>query len=72
MDQLKKSAPSDLMNKVAILVDRKPDEKSFSHYMILRDKTPIAGVKGVVTVVAHHEVIVLMERVLSKLFTIDE
>ena len=72
MDKLKESTPSDLMHKVPILVDRKPDEKSFSHNMVLRDKTPIAGVKGIVAVVAHHEVIVLMECVLSKLFTIDE
>ena len=70
MDQLKKSAPSDFMDEVPILVDRQPDEKSLSHDMVFRHKTPIAGVERVVAVVAHHEVIVLMERVLSNFATI--
>ena len=72
MNQLKEPRPTNLMQKVPILVDREPDKKSFAHNVVLGDKTPVAGIKGVVAVVTHHEVIILMERVLGGLFTINE
>src|SRR5260221_4119869 len=56
MNQLKEPRPTNLMQKVPILVDREPDKKSFAHNVVLGDKTPVAGIKGVVAVFTPHEV----------------
>ena len=39
-----------------VIIKRKPDEDRFSYNMILRYKSPVSGISGVVSVVSHHPI----------------
>ena len=40
--------------------------------MVFRYESPVTGIQGVVAVIAHHKVVVLLERVLSSGFSVDD
>ena len=48
-----------------------PDEYGLAHDVVFRHEAPIAGVGGVVPVVAHHPIIVHLEGVAVRQPTID-
>jgi hypothetical protein len=60
------------VDEVLVFIEREPDEEGFSDDVIFRNKTPVAGVQGVVAVIAHHEVVILFEGILGHFFSIDE
>ena len=49
-----------------------PDEDGLTNDVILGHEAPIAGVEGVVTVVALHPVVVQLKGVLRRLLIVDE
>ena len=59
------------MNQIGVAVNGKPDEKCFSNDVIFRHKAPKTRVKGIMPVITHHEIIVLLEGILSYYFAID-
>ena len=71
LDQFKEPAPPNLIQEIRIAVKGQPDEEGFTDDVILRHEAPVTRVERIVAVIAHHEVIILLEGVLAHLLAVD-
>src|SRR5574344_791594 len=55
------AAPAYAIHSLTIRIMAPPDKYRFSYYMVFRNEAPVTGICTIVTVIAHHPVIVHLE-----------
>ena len=68
---MKQAAPAHIAQHATLAIT-KPHKPRLAYHMVYRYKAPIPGIKRIVTVVAHHPVIVHFKSIGCSFFTIDD
>ena len=72
VDKAEQAVPADAGESAAVGVGTPPDEDGFADDVVFGHEAPVAGVEGVVAVVALHPIVVHLEGVLRGLLVVDE
>ena len=62
-DAVKQPIPANLVQQIGVRVERKPYKHGLAYYMVCGHEAPEARVLRVVAVVAHHKVVILLNRI---------
>ena len=71
IDKIKETTPANAAETGMIRVVTPPDEYRLAHDMVFRNEAPIAGIRAVMTVVAHHPVVIHLESIAVGKSSID-
>src|SRR5690554_4146340 len=70
MNHFKESVPSYFAKERALRINRKPYKEGLTHDMVFGYKSPIARVKGIVSIVSYHKIVILLKCVLRYDFSL--
>lgn len=71
VNHVEQSVPADATQSLLVRVGRPPNEDGFAHDVVLWHKSPVAAVCRIVTVVAHHPIVIHFEGVALGQSSID-
>ena len=67
----KQSVPADAAQSFAVRIGAPPHKDRFAYDVVFRHKSPIAGVGGVMAVIAHHPIVIHFKGIAGGQFSVD-
>jgi hypothetical protein len=71
MYNIKQPAPSYFMQETCIIIPAHPNKYGFANNVVLRNKTPVTRIFGIMAVIAHHPVIIHFKGISIGFLSVD-